>query len=148
MFKLLKAASKIAKAQANLRRQFRIELNDVPEPGYIRWAFGILTDDGSFSPQASTAVLYFLIIRNLLLAIDQKRSAEMPVTPTDVPLLTSIHDRAIDWTKTAPDADILKMALQPVNNEIELLCIANGIDTAVSTWKCNGSVQLQELDFY
>jgi hypothetical protein len=127
MFKLFKGASKIAKAQANLRRQFRIELNDVPEPDYVRHSFGILTDHGSFSEEGNTAVLYSLVVRNFLLDIELKRSAGLQVSLPNVPLLASVHEKATYWAKTASDRDVLDIVLNPLNSEIESLLIANGL---------------------
>lgn len=120
MFGVLKTGFKIAKAQANLRSEFRLELNDVPDPGSIRESFETLTAKGSVSSEASTALLYFLVVRNFLLEVEQRRLAGKDVDPVSLVPLTDIYDKGIGWWEKAPDSGIFEIALQSVNVEIAI----------------------------
>lgn len=127
MFGLFKTGFKIATAQANLRSDFRLELNDVPDAISVRESFELLTGKGSFSAEACTAVLYLLVVRSYLEAAEQRRLDGKDIDPVDLIPLTNIYDRAIYWSEKAPDGIILELAVHSLNAEIEALFFVSGI---------------------
>lgn len=119
--------SDIDGAAKQLKAEFGITLDRLPEPRSVREIFDAINEAAALSEQARIALLYRLVLMNYLGALSIMRDQGQAVSPMQVAELLPLSDRSVDWSELAPDHVRLEMATSTLNQSIERLLASLGV---------------------
>jgi hypothetical protein len=110
--------SGLKQAEKNLRNEFGLSLDKVPDGKTVATNFERMAKEGQLSPEAQTALLYRLVIMNFLIACKIMRDKGQDTEATDLMWLTELSDRSVGWSEKAPDHVAFEQQSSPLNMNI------------------------------
>lgn len=109
----------INRAAKVLRKEFQIELDDLPHRKPVDELFVAITAQGSLSHEAQVALLYRLVIMNFLgfFKIERDKGEEIP--ERFLFGMVEMIDRSVDWSERAADRIPLEKLTSNLNLSID-----------------------------
>lgn len=109
----------IAKAEANLVREFGITLSKLPDRSSVETLFERISTSSKLSESAQIALLYRLVVFNYLAASKILEERGRVTQPERLVWLTEIVNRSVDWSERAPDHRQLELETSQLNQNID-----------------------------
>jgi len=111
--------SAISQAEKNMNRDFGFTLRDIPGSQSVEQIFQELSQAASLSPESQTALLYRLVVVDLLGAAKVLRDAGQGTSPEDLVWVVEMINGSADWSERAPDQAELESITSYLNSNIE-----------------------------
>jgi hypothetical protein len=106
-------------AEAELKREFGIKLDEIPDRRPVDDLFEKLAAHGKLSYESKVALLYRLVAMNYLAACKIMRDKGRNTSPDDLLWLTNLLDRSVDWSEKARDHVVLEGLTSQLNMNIQ-----------------------------